>query len=85
MITGEEQFGWRSVADHYGYDHQRLKACEELSELQKELLKGINIANIAEEIADVEAMLFQLKYLLGIDTDRIRKQKLNRTIDRMKK
>lgn len=52
---------------HYGKQHQMMVACEEMSELIKELVKNIrgedNRDHIAEEIADVEIMLTQMKLL----------------------
>ena len=55
----------RRAVRHYGKLNQLHVAVEELSELQKELCKDLRgIGNrdaIAEEIADVEIMLDQLK------------------------
>lgn len=52
---------------HYGAEAQTLMMFEEMSELQKELCKrsrgADNIDSIAEEIADVEIMLEQMKIL----------------------
>lgn len=49
----------------FGADKQRIKCIEELSELQKELCKDAigsgGVFHIAEEIADVEIMLAQMK------------------------
>lgn len=57
---------WRK----YGEDKQIVVAMEECSELIKELSKHLrgkeNLINISEEIADVEIMLDQLKFHLGI-------------------
>ena len=48
----------------YGAEAQILMVMEEMAELQKELCKNIrgkaNVANIAEEIADVQIMLEQM-------------------------
>lgn len=56
----------------FGVDAQLTVAIEELSELTKEICKakrGIeHIANIAEELADVEIMCEQLRLIFGIDT-----------------
>lgn len=58
----------------YGSDIQRLIAIEELSELQKAIIKQIrkpceeNVATIAEEIADVYIMLKQVDIMYGIDS-----------------
>lgn len=53
----------------YGEDSQLNVAIEEMAELQKEICKrkrgiGSNL-NLAEEIADVEIMLSQLKIITG--------------------
>lgn len=52
---------------------QKIVAIEEMSELQKELSKNLrgkdNRENIAEEIADVEIMLEQMKMLYDIEDD----------------
>lgn len=57
----------------YGCHNQVIKAIEEMSELQKELCKGLSgkltlaqVDNIAVEIADTEIMLEQLKMIYGI-------------------
>ena len=51
----------------YGAEAQILMVMEEMAELQKELCKNIrgkaNVANIAEEIADVQIMLEQMTLL----------------------
>lgn len=59
--------------DTYGQESQMKMVLEEMSELQKEICKrwrgAINTHNIAEEIADVEIMLEQLKMMLDIERD----------------
>lgn len=66
---------------HFGAEHQTLKACEELTELQHELLHAIDGRadndKIREEMADVSIMLEQLKLIYGpidscIDTKTVR-------------
>lgn len=59
---------YERVTKHYGADHQLLKTAEELSELEREILGFLQgeqsrLANIIEEIADVEIMLSQVKYI----------------------
>lgn len=77
----------KSIADFYGYENQSNQLIEECAELIQALSKyrraggkGQPIAdyqktdvleNIIEEIADVEVMLDQLKYLLDIPEDAI--------------
>ncbi|MBR4927000.1 MAG: hypothetical protein IKY98_01600 [Alphaproteobacteria bacterium] len=56
----------------WGKHAQLLMVLEEMSELQKEILKNINrdkdnLDEIIDETADVEIMLDQLKYIYGID------------------
>lgn len=57
----------------FGAEAQTLMVFEEMAELQKELCKHArgkdNKAAIAEEIADVEIMLEQMKILHGIERD----------------
>ena len=50
-------------AEHYGFEHQKLKLIEEMAELTQALLKG-NIESIVEEMADVEILLDQIRYLI---------------------
>ena len=73
-----------------GYKMQTMVAIEEMSELTKELVKFMrgeaNTDAIAEEIADVEIMLHQLKIIYGIKDENIEKHKvikLNRLKERM--
>lgn len=59
----------RRAVEKYG-DIQYNVAIEELSELQKALCKLLrgkaDMHNITEEIADVEIMIWQVKYMLGL-------------------
>ena len=59
-----------SAIETYGVDHQLVVCMEELAELTKEVTKHIrgrdNLPQIAEEIADVEVMLEQLKIMFGL-------------------
>ena len=61
------------IIEHYGENHQRYKAAEELSELQTLILQDANKngkvpkSRIIEEIADVYVMLSQLKTIYCID------------------
>lgn len=54
----------------YGIDAQITMVFEEMAELQKELCKNLrgkeNRIEVAEEIADVEIMLDQMKIYFGI-------------------
>jgi len=81
---------YRQALEKWGY-HQRTIALEEMAELQKEICKNIrgydNRIEIAEEIADVEIMLAQMKILFGIEelVDINKKYKLKRLAERVKR
>lgn len=72
--------------DTYGSALQIVMVFEEMSELQKELCKYLrgkySPANIAEEIADVEIMLEQMKMLFCCADD-VRNER-RRKVDRLK-
>ncbi len=57
----------------YGKDSQLKMLLEEMSELQKEICKNWrgrdNTNEIADEIADVEIMLAQVKIIFGIEAE----------------
>lgn len=80
------------IAVHYGLAHQIGKAKEELQELYTALLdyqeddSRDNLEAVITEIADVEIMTSQLKYLLNV-TGKVEIEKtfkLRRQLDRMK-
>lgn len=92
----------KQIAEHYGYEIQSSQLIEECAELILALSKhrramGIGqpisdyhktavIDNLVEEIADVEIMLEQVKYLLNIsenDILAIKYFKINRCKERM--
>ena len=81
----------RAAIDEYGTDMQIIVACEEMSELQKELCKALRdkprFSALAEEMADVEIMLDQLKMIFanGGDVAVFRRAKLERLEQRLKK
>ena len=87
--------GCRTIADYYGYTAQSNQLIEECAELIQAVSKyrravGIDKAkaleNYVEEIADVELMLGQIKYLLKIpesDIIKVKEYKIQRTLDRM--
>jgi len=59
----------------WGKEAQVLMVLEEMAELQKEILKNINrgkenLAEMVDEITDVEIMLTQLKMIYGV-TDQV--------------
>lgn len=73
----------------YGTEMQKVVACEEMSELQKELCKSLrgrkNREAIVEEIADVEIMLEQLKLMYDAiqDVGKVKSQKIARLAIRL--
>ena len=76
--------------DVFGEQSQVIVAVEELSELQKELCKLLrgqyHISDVAEEIADVEIMIMQMKRMLN-NWDAVeewKERKLARLADRIK-
>ena len=76
------------IADFYGLDSQRNILIEEMAELTQALIKTTRIGEFAiddvkEEMADVEIMLYQIKYLLGINTDIVIDYKVNRQMSRI--
>lgn len=80
------------IADRYGLFHQLGKLNEECSELSIECIKSINAGNvtreIVQEIADVEVMIAQIKYLAGLDDALIegaKTYKINRQLMRIQK
>lgn len=58
------------AVDTYGKDHQLIICMEEMAELTKELSKNLrghnNLQEIAEEVADVEVMLEQVKLIFKL-------------------
>lgn len=74
----------------YGYRNQLVVATEEMSELTKELCKWLrgegHACNIAEEIADVEIMLAQLKkiFTCHAEVESQKKRKLERLAERIR-
>ena len=82
----------RTIADHYGLENQLRQLAEECSELAVEAnhsaRKGSITVRLIEEIADVEIMLDQVRYLAGIqesDVLETRFYKIERQLKRIKK
>ena len=98
-MTTEQKIQY--IADHYGYEPQSRQLIEELSELiqavckhnrafdGKRLSKFSNCPEkdaIIEEIADVEIMILQIEYILGVgdgELSQIIESKLDRQIERI--
>ena len=86
LISQKEQL--QEIIDHYGEDHQKDKALEEMAELQKEILKEKDgkgdIRHIIEELADVNVVLQQIQLVYGITDEQIEQvvqEKIERTLD----
>lgn len=83
----------KKIVDHYGTEHQIIKAAEEFSELSSALLHYLDgrgdINNIHEEMADVSVVLDQLAYIFSWNDDavaiinRIREEKIARQLRRI--
>lgn len=79
---------YKQLIKSLGSKHQILIAVEELSELQKELIKYLrnkdNQDHISEEMADVYIMLYQLRLIFKNDKkiDQYIKKKTKRTQQR---
>ena len=81
-----------TIADHYGLENQLRQLAEECSELAVEAnhsaRRGSVTVRLIEEIADVEIMLDQVRYLAGIQESDIletRFYKIERQMKRIKK
>ena len=89
MEKQQEQKIFRDAIDYFGDTSQKIMVIEEMSELIKELCKELrdrgNIENIAEEVADVEITLSQIKMIYDIEeaVSKQRDYKLNRFSNRM--
>lgn len=82
----------KKIADHYGLQAQKGMLIEEMAELMQAVNRfdrnptEKNLEAIAEEIADVEIMIAQAKYLYAIPQqkiDEITDCKIQRTLERM--
>ena len=82
---------YRQAIEKWGAEAQICMVFEEMAELQKELCKALrgkeNRIEIAEEIADVEIMLAQMKILFGIEegVERYKKLKIQRLQERLER
>lgn len=72
----------KDIIDHFGTYSQKVKAVEELAELQVAILHGNDVENIIEEIADVQIMIDQLKIIYRADlvVEKVMNEKINRTL-----
>ena len=98
-MTPEQKIQY--IADHYGYEPQSRQLIEEMAELTVAINKlwrkheykatssDVEEAHfdVLEEIADVEIMITQIKYLHGIsamELNNMIEKKLDRQIERIK-
>ncbi|SDX85740.1 nucleoside triphosphate pyrophosphohydrolase family protein [Tepidimicrobium xylanilyticum] len=87
----DEREVYKQALEKWGAEGQITMVFEEMAELQKELCKSLrgkeNRIEIAEEIADVEIMLEQMKILFGIEegVERHKTLKLQRLEGRLKR
>lgn len=86
----DEDFVFNLAIEKYGAYAQSLMLMEEMAELQKEICKSYrgkdNAEQIAEEIADVEIMLAQVKMIYSVaeDVEKWRDAKVKRLWERLK-
>lgn len=81
------------IAEHYGLGNQLFKTEEELSELLEAVTEYLDDPNahtaghVIEEIADVEIMLEQLKFLKfpRESVDSVKRYKIQRQLERIQK
>lgn len=84
----------KSIAEFYGYKNQRKKLIEEMAELTVEIChldergnyeNHRDRARVYEEIADVEVVLEQIKYLLTCEdeVEALKMFKVRRQLERM--
>lgn len=66
-MTDEQKAKCHKIAEHYGEEHQMLKAVEEMAELSQAIMKYLDNPaewdSLIEELADVLIMTEQLDYL----------------------
>lgn len=90
-MTEDQKAKCHEIAEHYSQDHQKIKAIEEMAELQAELTRDLNFGDttlrkIIEEIADVIIMTEQLVYFYDrtdLSLSKFIDAKLNRQLLRM--
>lgn len=70
MDKEQENKVYQTAIDLFGVTSQKIMVIEEMSELTKELCKELrdrgNVENIADELADVEITLAQIKQIYNI-------------------
>lgn len=96
-MTEEQKAKCHKIADHYGEEHQMLKAVEEMAELTQAIVKKVHGDTLHEweypgELADVLIMAEQLRYMYdksdGVFDGRVERfidAKLSRQLKRMER
>lgn len=85
MRTRSEEEVFKLAIDTYGKENQCVVAIEEMAELQKEICKDMRIRfgrprnRMAEEIADCEIMIEQLKMIFKLD-DSVEMYRLDKVV-----
>lgn len=73
---------YKQMLEKWGAESQILKFCEESGELTQALVKQIQKGRwknrLIEEIADVELMLGQMKYIFEISEKEVKKLKIEK-------
>ena len=91
MEKEQENQIYRDAIDFFGVTSQKIMVIEEMSELTKELCKELrdrgDIEHIADELADVEITLAQLKSIYNIHqtVEEHKDFKLRRLVSNMEK
>lgn len=88
-MTLEQKQQCKQIFEHYGEKNQLDKLLEEAEELIEATMKyqedksEANLNHLAEEMADVEIMLRQIKAVVGNKVDEFIQYKLNRQLKRI--
>lgn len=89
MATYNKQI--RYIANHYGLEKQLVKSLEELEELKTEIISYMQVPHdyllyrLADEMADAEIMISQLKILLNLSdaVEEVKENKIVRQLGRI--
>ena len=89
MATYNKQIKY--IANHYGLEKQLVKSLEELDELKEEIKSYIQdpddylLYRLADEMADAEIMISQLKILLNLSdaVEEVKENKIARQLGRI--
>lgn len=85
----DEKQALEYIADHYGLDSQLSilqEECAELIQAVSKYRRGESNLLVLEELADVEIMVAQIRYLAGKNSviiDEFKDKKIKRQIERM--